>query len=624
MVNDPWSIRAVQLDLARQREPIDAIERFIRFAADQGFNAVMLYLEGVIRTPSFPYRAQADSYSQQDIQQIVRVAGEAGVEVIPCVNALSHAEHFVNCDELRHLAAPTRPAVPIAHMFDPSNPQTMSFLSDYLTEVAALFESDHFHVGLDEAFQLTDRESMSALDQFIEHTLKLRALITGVGKRMWMWYDMLEFADQQQIDRLPRDIVIGLWQYNSVCIGNDGLQAQFNHRLRVDWLKRLNKMGFTCTVWPGANGLGNIAAMTRYARQHDVLGGVLAVWELGQSFLTGTLPVVAATGNLWKNPEKNEDEAVQTVAQWLLPNARQAGRDAIGMMVQEPLLPRQPFGAGAMLRGEVSVAERRAERAAAMVETVLASELETLPLGEAHDIVEDTILSAATQRQYTALREAFAPLLDPRTTDDVRDTNSRRVRTLIESLGRIAAQRTDQWQRMRAGLFPNRVEEAWRTSIESLNQLLKTVSAPGRSWTLVTLDFFSFDSFAWPDVAVELLSDSGAYHIHQGKISPLDMHDCFYSRQWLVDTNVAPTSLRVTVTGLVGVSLRYAQVIDSRRRYLPAAVACAEGNCRQPDAVLKDDHHVAHLGSTDPAGAWKRFEDHAKSIIELELRPEMP
>ncbi|MBI4023633.1 MAG: hypothetical protein HY360_01545 [Verrucomicrobia bacterium] len=47
----PWRVRAVQLDLARQRETISAIGGFIRFARDWGCNMLVLYLEGNPTTP---------------------------------------------------------------------------------------------------------------------------------------------------------------------------------------------------------------------------------------------------------------------------------------------------------------------------------------------------------------------------------------------------------------------------------------------------------------------------------------------------------------------------------------------------------------------------------------------
>jgi len=48
-------INAVQLDLARQPEPLPYVRDFIALAADSGFNTLALYLEGRIKTPTFPY-----------------------------------------------------------------------------------------------------------------------------------------------------------------------------------------------------------------------------------------------------------------------------------------------------------------------------------------------------------------------------------------------------------------------------------------------------------------------------------------------------------------------------------------------------------------------------------------
>ena len=45
----PWQTRAVQLDLARQRETLPVIKR-IRFAKSWGYNTLVLYLEAALTT----------------------------------------------------------------------------------------------------------------------------------------------------------------------------------------------------------------------------------------------------------------------------------------------------------------------------------------------------------------------------------------------------------------------------------------------------------------------------------------------------------------------------------------------------------------------------------------------
>ena len=60
------TLRAAQLDLARQMETPQYIRNFIDFVARCGYNAVMLYLEDRIRTASYPYPSTAKATVRTD------------------------------------------------------------------------------------------------------------------------------------------------------------------------------------------------------------------------------------------------------------------------------------------------------------------------------------------------------------------------------------------------------------------------------------------------------------------------------------------------------------------------------------------------------------------------------
>jgi len=53
-----FKIKAIQLDLARHKEKVEYIRRYADDAAENGFNMITLYLEGRVRTKSFPFRRQ--------------------------------------------------------------------------------------------------------------------------------------------------------------------------------------------------------------------------------------------------------------------------------------------------------------------------------------------------------------------------------------------------------------------------------------------------------------------------------------------------------------------------------------------------------------------------------------
>ena len=99
-----FDIRWAQLDVARQMETVEFIEKFIVLLADSGYNGLFLYLEDRIKTASYQLPADNEVYTADDIKRIVKFAAEHNVEVIPCVATLGHAERFLRHKELEHLA----------------------------------------------------------------------------------------------------------------------------------------------------------------------------------------------------------------------------------------------------------------------------------------------------------------------------------------------------------------------------------------------------------------------------------------------------------------------------------------------------------------------------------------
>ena len=125
-----WSIRAVQLDLARQMETVSNIIDFARRSSNCGFNTLLLYLEGRVQTESFPYRSADSSYTLSDMQQIVDVCDAMDMNVVPCISTLGHAEQFLACSELHHLANPAGKGT-----FDTASDEVYRFLEQKSSEI---------------------------------------------------------------------------------------------------------------------------------------------------------------------------------------------------------------------------------------------------------------------------------------------------------------------------------------------------------------------------------------------------------------------------------------------------------------------------------------------------------
>lgn len=93
-------LRCLQLDLARQKETIEFVKSYADFAVQSGYNALILYLENAVRTEDTYFFNEDDTYSAEEIREIVSYAEGLGLDVIPALENLDHLEKFFCYPEL--------------------------------------------------------------------------------------------------------------------------------------------------------------------------------------------------------------------------------------------------------------------------------------------------------------------------------------------------------------------------------------------------------------------------------------------------------------------------------------------------------------------------------------------
>ena len=83
-------MKLVQIDLARQKETLDEVFKFFDLAKAYGYDGVFLYLEDRIRTKTYPYISVEESYSEDEVRQMVAYGDKLGLELIPVVSNFAH------------------------------------------------------------------------------------------------------------------------------------------------------------------------------------------------------------------------------------------------------------------------------------------------------------------------------------------------------------------------------------------------------------------------------------------------------------------------------------------------------------------------------------------------------
>lgn len=622
---NPWRIRAVQLDLARQIESLDAIRQFIHFAREWGYNTLMLYVEGVIRTRIFPYRSPRASYSPDQIRRIVEMADDAGLDVIPGMATLGHVEHFLACKELKHLGEPD--ARWCDNMFCPSNERVYDFLERYLGEIARLFPSKHFHIGCDESWALgncpTCRQRMKNGEKIEDlhagHVRRVHEILRSFRKRVWIWDDMYE-NDMERLKTLPRDIVMCAWHYGADLMDYDGFQGHFNNLHRTDFLSLYEKLGFEVVVCPWAKGIEGVLGITEVARQHQVLGGLQTIWELSGSFLPGTLPGVALAGAMWSAPRRCPKELLDETFERLFPGVSPEGILALRGAVSDPYWATHSIEY--FLRGNLTMEEIRNLNSFVMYEQIIRQELTRLREGLERDIVREVHTNLRLQILAGRQRKLLPKLIDPRIKVIDRPMIREALGRCVNEFGELAQQRKQDWRKYRAGVQPDHASRHLLNVKGRLQAFIrKAVATPARQRAMLKVQLFLWDSFSAPRLRLELGVGDRWRKVYRGCFKPVNHRDALYTLQVpLAWKGPDPDRLRITVSGFGGQGVSYASLFFENRTLLPHGISAVSGEVTNATAILTNNTSLCLLGSPDTPRTLQLQAENEESTVEVLLK----
>lgn len=326
----------LQIDLARQKETLSFMKSYADFAAENGYNALLVYLENAVRTEDTQYFSTETTYSQEEIQEFVSYATEKGLEVIPAFENLGHLEKFFAYPELENFSE-CEDEIKDGRGFYTlkrgtcgctMNENLYAFMDKYISDVCKCFPSKYVHIGLDEPFDFAVcarckaelEKGRTKADLFYDHVMHSYQLLTKLGKRMMMWDDFFEYADIAHL--LPRDIIFCNWNY--AYVGNEPA-GHWTNRIKRDWFQYYESLGFSyifCTYAHGASSTYNVETFTNYACKYKPMGAIMTSWEKASGFYFGTYPLIAYAGALWNGKTLSKRDQIKFYAQFLGNEAR--------------------------------------------------------------------------------------------------------------------------------------------------------------------------------------------------------------------------------------------------------------------------------------------------------------
>lgn len=366
--------RGFMADPARGHIPLDDLKRLVDRAARAKMNRFHLHLldaeSYALESKAFPELGcdpdgePRETYSDDDIRELVDYAAARNVEVIPEIDVPSHATHVL--EHHPELAC----TVPDGEASDRTmcigHDATREFVATLVDEVASLFPSNVIHVGGDEwamghswddCSVCRERMGVEGSANLYEHFYSfLRDVNDTVGEydcRTTIWNDEVDISSSPD---LPRDILVQFWRVAGQNRGpvegcslerflREGFEvvSSYVHAAYINgWTDEDYLLGWSPTRRP--------SVPDEYAEQ--VLGGELLAWEPSspeawayfQRALPSAIPTFA--DRLWNDaPVDDRDAFARALTRHVLGPAVSDGfdiYDELGGIIL-PMLDDSPY-----------------------------------------------------------------------------------------------------------------------------------------------------------------------------------------------------------------------------------------------------------------------------------------
>jgi len=222
--------RGLMMDVARHFMPISVVKRNLDAMALVKLNVFHWHLsddQGFrVETKMLPelYKKASDGqyYTQEQIKDIVKYAGDRGIRVVPEFDVPGHGTAFLTAyPEFASKKDLDYSIERFAGIFDPTldptNDKTYEFLDTLFKEVAPLFPDVYFHIGGDEnegkhwdenpEIQEFMKENGLADNHELQtyFNIKLEKILAKYGKSLMGWEEIMT-------DNMPKSALIHSWR----------------------------------------------------------------------------------------------------------------------------------------------------------------------------------------------------------------------------------------------------------------------------------------------------------------------------------------------------------------------------------------------------------------------------
>ncbi|XP_040845826.1 hexosaminidase D isoform X1 [Ochotona curzoniae] len=221
-----FKMRLVHVDLKGAPPKVSYLAQVFPLFHTLGANGLLLEYEDM-----FPYDGPlrllraTHAYSPAEVQEILQLAAQSELEVVPLVQTFGHMEFVLKHAMFAHLREV--PAFP--NTLNPHEPQALALVGAMIDQVLALHPGARWlHIGCDEVYYLGEGEaSRRWLQQEPNNRAALclthmkavagHVLTRHPGVTPLVWDDMLRDMAQEQLaaSGLPQLVELVLWDYSA-------------------------------------------------------------------------------------------------------------------------------------------------------------------------------------------------------------------------------------------------------------------------------------------------------------------------------------------------------------------------------------------------------------------------
>lgn len=219
----------IMLDVSRNAVlKVEALKKYIRFAAFLGYSFVGLYMEDTIRIEKEPYFGyMRGALTKNEIKEIDEYAKRYGIEVRPYIQTLAHLNQIVRYEEYQKI-------IDTDDILLIGNERTKQLLENLIEAVAKSFSSRNINIGMDEAHMvglgkyLEQHGYENRLKIMEQHLKMVLDICQKYGFHVQMWSDMFfrlafhgEYYTSTEVDglkeiKIPEGLELGYWDYYSI------------------------------------------------------------------------------------------------------------------------------------------------------------------------------------------------------------------------------------------------------------------------------------------------------------------------------------------------------------------------------------------------------------------------